>query len=247
MVFVFNLYAIAQLLIIGLVVGLLHLILSPFGYDMIGGSREMYVSLIFAMTVSVYSDVKGLKGKLFYIPVWAFCGILAVVAFVMAPTFFESHSIFEYVFLWFAIIGNCIWFYKLNRLEYQKIWTQKQQALQILKETSQSENLDQKKFWILASHIYYRPGYLFFLMYPIWSKLHEGVISQKEFIQYYRDFADLIKPEYLVTERLQKRVADFKEDLAQAGNDDDLLVPDLSLSRLGNAIDEINTKNADSN
>lgn len=98
MAIVFNLYAIAQLFFIAIAAILIHFVLMPFGYNMISGTRELYVTLIFAMSVSVYTEFKGLKGTLFFMPVWFCCGLLSLIAFSMVPAFINRYNILDYLF-----------------------------------------------------------------------------------------------------------------------------------------------------
>ena len=72
MTIIFNIYALVQALFLGIFLGILYIITEYFGFGKdIDGDFALVYQFMFATLITAYTDLKGIKGKLFYLPGYA--------------------------------------------------------------------------------------------------------------------------------------------------------------------------------
>ncbi len=252
MAVIFNVFAVLQAIIGVAVVGILHLLLNLFGfdYDMIGGTREAFVSLVIIAAISAYTDAKGLKGTLFYLPMWLV--VIAAAIFVFSITYNGTRSVFvdgsyQYVeesltlhklFLYGASLLISLGYIRLSRKELAKTWQKKKTHLELLKAGMQAGEVNPQQFWEQALLVYYKPSNLFLYLNYLWKPLFANAIDGDEFLQYYRDFINLIDIDQLAKKRHKVWTSEFRTALNQAKNFNEYSHPMLALARLRNTIDQ---------
>jgi hypothetical protein len=255
MPFAFNAAAFIQALIGILTAGLCHLILLPFGFDMIGGSRELFVSLLIIAFVSAAMDIKGYKGwVIFYIPLWIVALIGAFIAFRMSNTGMRygfHHGNFSYIhesvtgytlFLYGSIVFIVVYYIRANRKYLPKMWEAKRTALRQLKYRVGQGTINQEECWKELSKIYWKPPNLFLHGNPVWKALYGDVPSGDEFLVFYRDFMSLIDTDKLKKDRFKTWMMEFKVSLNTAKSFSEFAYPPFALRRLGEIIDQMNGK-----
>jgi len=254
---VFNIYALYQA-IIGLVaVGIVHLLLLPFGYYMIGGTREAFVSLLIIAFVSAYTDIKGLKGKLFFIRSWIIYAIASIFVFSITysgfvmrdlnnfdinstESLYQTESLCGYQTFIVISIFLLIVFYVLgSRKQLKKVWAKKQQNLELLKQEAAKNGSSSLSFWVLASHVFYKPSNVFLFSNRVWTKIFKNTFDGNDFTLYYREYINLIDLESIPFKNHKKWLTEFKKALNNNSIYEYYQHPPMALARLGTLIDRM--------
>ncbi|MDX2361267.1 MAG: hypothetical protein QNK23_10705 [Crocinitomicaceae bacterium] len=247
MILIFNIQAIFQAILGVVVVGLLHLLLSLFGldYDMIGGTREAFVSLLIIAYIAAYTDAKGLKGKLFYLPAWIVFILGAILVFNM--TYGESrynhdtglnvkeNLAFLQSFLYGTSLLIALIHIRKSKAHLRKVWTEQKEHLNSLKAAVQEYNEIPVDFWVIASRVYFKPSIFFLYNNGIWKLLFSNSIDENEFLEYYRDFINLIDLDTLDEEH-RNNMSILKSALNKATSFQDYDHPTNSLANLASVI-----------
>ena len=235
---VLNAYFIIQLIILAICLGIWYLITAYFGIgNNINGDLALMIELLAAAVITGYTDVKGIKGRLFFIPTWIVC-ILGSL-YILKTQFYGLESQYSLqVYISTAII--LIVYYRLYKKEMRKNWERRKGLLDEFKNLSEFETSNTKKFWEMASQIYFKPPITFLFMNPLWKILYKNTLSESEFLEYYKELMSKINIDDLEKSREKRWVAELKRALTNADNFDQYTHPHLSLTRLGNIIDSMN-------
>jgi hypothetical protein len=178
---VFNIAAIAQLLIIVILVGLLHVIFGLFGFDLINhfGKRTGLVDGLLIVTyLAFYIDVRGLKGKLFWTPVWLLT-LFATILFVLNPSFVGYSA---YTLSGLILVPFVFWW--MVRRNILSKWGRAKNVMAEIDQMGPSR-VENEKFWMYLSGTYYKPGWLYFKGYDVWKFLFGGVLSKEDVAEHY--------------------------------------------------------------
>lgn len=183
---IFNIHAIIQLVLFFLAVGILHVVLLIFGVDFIGSLENRggeYDALFLLSIVAMYSDIKGIKGRLFYIPVW----ILSIATIYFLST--TSHAMSGRVSLWWPLFllllyPVFLWFHHRKRFNRAK------DVLEAIVHEGGLES-DPLKFFNAVSGAVFMPPPLFFFSFDFWKLLGQPVMSGDDYLEHYREVLNL--------------------------------------------------------
>jgi hypothetical protein len=252
MAIIFNLYALYQIVISVIALGLIHFILYFFGYDMIGGTREAYVSLLIIAFVSAYLDVRGFKGRLFFIPTWLVAMAAAIFVYSLTytgikmtfeePYYIEESLVGYKIFIVVSIVFITTYYILLNRKYLRKKWQHQQNLLKQFEMEVKSKTLDTKQFWQRAAQVFYKPSNTFIYFNYAWKKLFPNTINEDRFLKYYQSFVNLIKEKGIPFKNHEKWTSEFKEELDKASAFELYNHPIYALARLGTLIDRMNNE-----
>lgn len=210
---IFNIYAIVQILIGGLILAFIQWLIFLFGSDyyVLGGEMELFISVQFLTLISAYLDVKGFKGSLFYLPTWL---TLLIVSIISTYTKFSDKIVSNNkIIIYLYAIVFVILYIRFNRKELKKIWANKRLNLELLNSKMAENTVEPKEFWAFASKIYFKPSNLFLFLNVIWSIIYSKVIDGDEFLKFYRDFLDKVELYDLDKERHERWVSELKHSL----------------------------------
>ncbi|MDX1348685.1 MAG: hypothetical protein R3279_00480 [Putridiphycobacter sp.] len=252
MAVIFNLFALYQIVISVIALGLIHFILYFFGYDMIGGTREAYVSLLIIAFVSAYLDVRGFKGRIFFIPTWLVAMAAAIFVYSLTytgikmtfeePYYIEESLVIHRLFLTLAIISIVCFYIFLNRKYLRIKWQRQQNLLKQLETEVKLNTIDTKQFWQKAAEVFYKPSNTFIYFNSGWQKIFPNTINEDSFIKYYQSFVNLIKEKGIPFKNHEKWTSEFKEELDKATAFELYNHPIYALARLGTLIDRMNNE-----
>lgn len=239
---VFNFFAIIQVIVLLLFWFFLYLITEFLG---IGSNVNDNVALIYKMlaasVITGYLDIRGLKGKLFYLPTWLVCIIVAIffLQIFLSDVLRLKHGVFVYIISVLIIWG----YYALYKIALRKKWEQKKMLLlELQKKMENEEAINSEEYWTMASQVHFKPPYIFLYFGFIWKLLFKNIIDGNDFLNYYKVFLNSIDLKEVQKENHKMWIVDFKESVAKAKSFDDYEHPLFSISRLGNIIDYTNEK-----
>ena len=178
---IFNIYSIIQLIISFLAILLVHVVGLIFGYDFLDSlfhsGGEIY-ALFIVIIVSMYTDVKGIKGRLFYIPVW----ILGLAVLVFITNTSHMPSSYRMSVLWpILLLGLYPFFLWLHHRKRFKI------AEDSLEELTRMDinGMDDVTFFNVVQATVYNPPGLFFGSPNFWQSIGSPVLSGEDYINHY--------------------------------------------------------------
>ncbi len=234
---VFNIHAIIQLVIIFLALLVCHVVCLPFGVDLIeavGRSNNETNALIFVAIIAMYTDIKGIKGRLFWIPIWIIA--LALILFVNNSRFMMGHStnanlvVLLLVLLYFAFS----WLHYAKRLRNAKM------VLELL--ANQNPALSPVEYWNLVETAYYQPPFLFLKAYSLWQLIREPVFSGQDFVEHYGKLLDLQAFRDITLEPYDEWIRELKTKLNNTTDFSRYQDPERDLKRIAQIIDRIKTR-----
>ncbi|WP_298511308.1 hypothetical protein [uncultured Kordia sp.] len=238
---IFNIYALFQAIIGVALLGLIQLVLPLFGYnyDLIGGTKEAFISLQILALIAAYLDAKGMKGSLFFLPTWLTLIIGSIFVFYItydSDTFQKNQFI-----LYMSSIAIVAIYVKLNQRELRKKWKKRKHTLEMLQLKIKSNSITQVEYWKIASHLLYNPSFFFLYLNPLWTKIYPNTITADEFLQYYKEFINTIDIDTIKNKRYNKWTRSLKESLNKPGTYSEYKHLTFSFSRLANTIDHMNS------
>lgn len=184
---IYNVNAIIQLIIIAIIIGVIHLLLLIFGFNFIefttSNHNELNLIVLIAV-ISIFTHIKGIKGSLFFIPVW----ILATGAIYVIAAINNYRGIYRYALLWLALLLVLYIFLWLRQTK--KEWQKAQAALAQL-QLNQFASLPDGQLWNLVSHAFYKPPFYFQHLYPFWKITHNHIFSSADFFTHYKTLLSL--------------------------------------------------------
>jgi len=256
MSFTFNAAAVIQALAGIILIGLIHLVLLPFGFHMIGGNRELFVSLLILAFITATMDARGYKGwVLLYIPTWIAALIGAVIAFRLTYTgtklvedpsepfgmaYVPENTLGYALVLYTAIPLIVVYYIRTNRKYLVKNWETKLAALQQLSYRVEAGILTPEERWKELANVYFNPPHFFLFMNPIWKRIFGDVPSGDDFLRFYRQFMGLVDIPALEKERFIRWMTEFKAAVDEAGTFAVYQHPSFALQRLGELINKMN-------
>ncbi|WP_306643586.1 hypothetical protein [Sanyastnella coralliicola] len=247
---VFNFLAIAQALIAVLVVVALHFLLQLFGLDvdLIGGTYEAWASLLIIGFVSMMTETLGLRGRIFWIPVWmlAIAGSLFMFYTWNFPPrydYFKSeyvdvNTVPEHITVLLGSALTIYLFFKRNAAYWRKKFQKASEAMAGIRHMEQTGELTMQQFWANASHAYIDPPFLFLYAYWLWKILFPNSFTDFDFIVHYRDLLSRIDMESITKSGQREYLNSFLAAVNAADSFKDYNHPGGSLKRLADAIND---------
>lgn len=240
MAIIFNIYAIFQAIVSVALLALLHLILRlfQFDYDLLGGTREASFSLQFMALVCAWMDAKGVKGHVFFIPTWII--LILGSLFVLGDSFSPGiTNMYRYTIYGGAIFITLFYFRKSSQ-HFTTRWAICTAAREELQKQMQQSGLSDKEYWQLASHLYYKPSFLFLHAYPVWAFLFSRAIDGNDFLEHYKYLINSIPVQTLVKTNHREWISELQGALNSAADISDFSAPHSGFSRLAMVIDQMN-------
>lgn len=236
---VFNIYALFQAIIAFIILWVINFLISLLGYDynLIGGTKEAFVSLQILALITAYLDVKGMKGSLFFLPTWIVLIIGSIVVFNITH---DTEVVSNQAFLYLSSLLIIMIYFRLNRKELKKNWIKRKEILQVLKSKMSANDISKSDYWKLASHLYYKPSYLFLHANSVWSFLYPDVITGDEFLKFYQEFINTVDIESIESNRYNRWTHQLKKSLHSAKRFSEYQHATLSFTRFANTIDFMN-------
>jgi len=241
---VFNAYALLQAIIAVLCLGVLQLgamIFAP-EYNLIGGTNESVFSLQFMALVAAFTDARGMKGRLFFLPTWLVLVLGSLFVFHFSVAYYLDQVVVKTIVLYCSSAFIAIFYFVQTRLYLEKTWAKKKGALEVMKSRISQGDLTPKEYWQIASHAYYRPPALFFNSPLIWKFFFKNAIDGDDFLEHYKYFINSINTAELLNDEQRQVIREIKDALAPAQNFDSYNHPEYSLGQLGRIIDGMNEK-----
>ncbi|WP_298140256.1 hypothetical protein [Flavobacterium sp.] len=173
---VFNINALLQAIILGLIVGIIYLI-NP-------DAESIWVAYIpFFAVILTYSS--GLKGKLFWIiPTW----LIAVgTMFVFLKEHFHEDTTSNSIYI---ILNYIMLLYVSYRMffadsrAFKKDFLKADLVLKNMNKTDDYFENNKKEFWAQISHTFVRPSFFYKKLNSVYNFVFRTNISQKEFVKH---------------------------------------------------------------
>jgi hypothetical protein len=236
MAIIFNIYAVIQAFIIGLVLGAVYLLMKLFHIEDFGGTQGSAITFQVMALLAAYTDAKGIKGRIFFLPTWI---ILIGTSYVMLEGAYDTNSYHE-LMLAITSLMIVLLYIKWQTTQLKKTWIKKQIALEMLESKIRTNTCTDKEYWTLASHVYYDPSTFFLFLYPIWKIVFRNAIEWNSFQDHNKRFLNSIKLETVPKERLRGWVREFRDALNTANSFKNYSHPLFAFRRLATVIDETN-------
>jgi len=238
---VFNGAAFIQAIILAACLGVLYLITETFDVgNTINGDLAIIIQLQAAAIITLFTDIKGIKGRLFFLPTW----IVALVASIFFLTnMLNSELADKYsILIYSTSLLIAIAYFYYNTKQLRKNWIKKKELMKSFKAETDNGTLFDGQFWKIASHLYYKPTGLFLHANPIWRIIYRNAIDADEFLEYYKTFIGAIDREKIDHRSHKAWNAEFNNALKEAQSFKEYAHPFMALSRLANLIDLMNKK-----
>ena len=232
---VFNIHAIIQLIVIFLALMVGQLVCWPFGFDLIDAMDGNETNtLIFVAIIAMYTDIKGLKGRLFWIPIW----VIAILFLLFVHNSSHWHSNVSYGNL--IVLSLLVIYVAFSWLHYSNRFNRAKLALDALQE--QNHNSNPTEYWNLVAGAFYQPPFLFLKAYSLWKIMREPVFSGQDFREHYGRMLSLPAFREITLEPYDEWIRELKikmESNADFGNYRD---PERDLKRIAQIIDRTQSK-----
>lgn len=175
---IFNFNAILQIVIVAIIFLLMHAVFLLFGFDMTESTSGSEMSLLFFISIiSVYTEIMGIKGRLFFIPLWIFS---LIVILILNNTRFSIHHSDNYSWYVLAIV---LLYLALSWVILTRRFNRSKLMLELL--INQNHLANPTEYWNIAAAAYFRPPYLFIKAYSLWKLIKEPVFSGHDFVEHY--------------------------------------------------------------
>lgn len=185
---IFNAAALLQAIVLALVLGLLYLLNIEQWFDAywIGRNIALYIAFFIASAM----DVKGAKGRVFFLPSWLI--LLGLTVFSAK----DGHAP-AWAFWTTIIIAIMLLRWHGSRMDAQ-FKTDFQNAyilattLQYM-DTATDEN--KKEFWAAALQASYKPTAFYLFFHPLFRILYPNSVTRREFVAHYKTIVESVKKE----------------------------------------------------
>lgn len=245
---VFNFFAIGQAIIVVAIVALLHWILNLIGFDidLIGGTYEAPYSLMFGAYICAATELRGMKGRLFWLPMWLLliAGSLFVIFINQKSGRFSwdgielKNRLMDYYPLLY-VVGAYIFYYfykNLNKYMMQR-WEASKTALAQLKQLDYKE-IDKKEFWGFINMSYFKPSPIYYHLNEVWSKIYKNSVPEKEYITHTTDLLGVLNEYGVEQKRHKKWIETFYNETVGAEKLNNFNPPFMGFKRLEECISQ---------
>lgn len=185
---VFNTHAFYQAIVLAAGIYIAYLLklddfLSHKISDWIAILAMCYIAFFFLC----YTELKGIKGKVFWTPTWfIFTLIIIVYGFLKI-----EYIYLKYINLLLAVYLLYFYLKKFN-MKFIEDFSKANTALNTLNTNEQLFINNKKEFWRQLSHAFIFPSNIFLFLHPVYKKVFKNSVSQEFFINHYFMFTNLI-------------------------------------------------------
>lgn len=225
---VFNIYALFQAIILGIIVGIIYLI-NP-------NAESIWVAYIpFFAIILTYKA--GIKGKLFWIiPTWL---IVVVAMFIYVRQHFTENNISDKIYIALNYIILLYTTFKMifdASLSFKKDFQTADLILKNINKTDSYFENSKKEFWAQITHTFVRPSFFYKNFTSIYNTIFRTSISKREFINHYLLLIETIKNRLSITSNFEK-ILRVESYLKSNQRDEDTSLDFDFLDRLAEIID----------
>ena len=199
--------------------------------------------LIFTL-FATFTDARGLKGKVFFLPTWIVSLLITVLVFITfsqgsdeANLTTVQYSVYITLFIAIPFIHG-----RVTGNVLRKSWEEKQAYLAQLKAKFDANEIEPAAFWLMASHVFHNPSLFFLKAYPVWKVIHWNPIDSRDFISFYQDFINMMNFDEIDSKFVKGKVLALSDALNNATSLSDYSHPSNAFAKLAQAIDIMNDK-----
>jgi hypothetical protein len=186
---IFNTAAFLQVLVLALVLGFLYLINLEGLFVHLGIHDAVGMSFLSYLSFFIIAPMhrRGIQGHVFFLPTWFIA--------LTAPLFFAWMERQTAVFWITALISVVLWlrFALKNGAFFIAEYAKANAALQQLKYMKAITDDESKTYWIVASHVFFRPSFLFLYANGLRKLVFRNSVTMEQFVQHYREFIPALK------------------------------------------------------
>lgn len=235
MALIFNTYAVIQALVLALFLGILYFLSEYFNFgNTIDGDFALVYQCMFAVVITAYMDLKGIKGKLFFIPTW-----IVFILFIILFSFQNKFSVSDRYFIYtFSAIVTIVFYFKYKKT-LSKNWQNRIQLLNELKNNNAFEKND-SEYWKYLSHLYFKPSLLFLYWNKLYMLIYKNCVDKNEFYNYYKYILNTINTEEINNKRYKNWVIEHQKAFNESTSFDNYSNPEFAFTRLANLISDMN-------
>ncbi|UAY50972.1 hypothetical protein [Ferruginibacter albus] len=189
-----------------------------------------------AAFICVIMDVKGLHGRVLFLPTWLLC---IVTSIFLGEIGWQDKSPMLWILLALSILIIFIYIYKMPA-HLRKEWSEKKAAANQLKLAISKNPISDKDFWSIASNMFYSPSLLFTFCYSAWKFIFRHAIDEQEVLEHYRFMINTMPIDTIKGNRYKNWMISLKKELNNTKDTSGYIDP-FMITRLGNLINDMNS------